>query len=207
MCYVEKVLYAHLYTASNKILQAEDALSHIHGFDFTLKGVWSVWEGLRPLSRLSMEPHKLTQWQPPVQRSGMRESALSATAPRIVHDRKFGNYTAAVEWLNRRNTESRVELLTLPKSSSKLPQRRLGLSLVGWNKSDSEIAALIDELVMLKLYFVTLTDPRWEKERSSAQAACWATFMGNAQRGIDILGRSYGLCVLRLTYTTEILCR
>jgi hypothetical protein len=155
-----------------------------------------------------MEPIKQsTQWQPPVQRNGRRESALSATAPRVVYDKKFGNYTAAVEWLNRRNAESRVELLTLPKSSSKLPQRRLGLSLVGWNKSDNEIEALIDELVITKPYLVTLTYPRWEKERSSAQAACWATFMGKPQRGIEILGRSHGMCVLHLTYATELCCR
>lgn len=131
--------------ASNKVLQAENALMHIHGFDFTLKGVLPVWEGFSPLSRLSMDqPSSSTQWQP-TQRGRRTSSALSATAPRGVTDKKFGNYVAAVEWLNKRNTDSRVEPMTLPASSKKHAQRQLGLSLVGWNLSDGEMELQISE--------------------------------------------------------------
>jgi hypothetical protein len=53
----------------------------------------------------------------------------------------------ALEWLNNRNTLSRVEPISLPKSSKKLAQRQLGLSLVGWNYSDSELEAEITKYV------------------------------------------------------------
>lgn len=106
-----------------------------------------------------MEPPKPpTQWQPPVQRSGRRASALSATAPRTVQDKKFGSYTAAVEWLNRRNNEPRLDILTLPKASNKLPQRRLCLSLVGWDISDSDLEGMIDECVVFESGLVVLTE-------------------------------------------------
>ncbi|KAG8827421.1 hypothetical protein FRC19_003219 [Serendipita sp. 401] len=163
---------------SNKFLQAEDALTHIHGFDFTLRGVLPIWEGFPPLQKLTAEPSKRTaQWQPAVQRSQRRlSSALSATAPRNTQDTRFGNYVSAVEVLNRRNADSRTGSITFPSSSQKVAQRRLGLSLVGWNISDEEMGHLIRE---------------WEKERSSGRAACWAVFMGRVERGIDILGHSH----------------
>ncbi|KAG8834476.1 hypothetical protein FRC17_008532 [Serendipita sp. 399] len=163
---------------SNKFLQAEDALTHIHGFDFTLKGILPIWEGFSPLQRLASEPSKPpTQWQPAVQKSQRRlSSALSATAPRNIQDNKFGKYNAAVEWLNRRNADSRTGTISFPPSSQKTAQRRLGLSLVGWNISDEEMNLLIRE---------------WEKERSSGRAACWAVFMGRLERGIDILAHSH----------------
>lgn len=161
---------------SNKILQAEDALTHIHGFDFTLKGVLSVWEGFQHLPLLATEPPKTpSQWQAPVQRGRRVSSALSATAPRGLQDKHFGNYAAALDWLNRRNTDSRSEVISLPKRSSKVKQRMLGLSLVGWNLSDIEMETHITQ---------------WEQERSSGRAACWSVFMGNIDRGIAILGRS-----------------
>jgi hypothetical protein len=53
----------------------------------------------------------------------------------------------AVEWLNNRNTLSRGEPISLPKSSKKLAQRQLGLSLVGWNYSDNELEAEIAKYV------------------------------------------------------------
>lgn len=92
-----------------------------------------------------MEPPKTSsQWQAAVPRARRgTASALSVTAPRAIQDRKFGNYVAALEWLNKRNTQSRLEQISLPKSTKKLAQRQLGLSLVGWNYSDSELEAEI----------------------------------------------------------------
>ncbi|KIM30639.1 hypothetical protein M408DRAFT_15552 [Serendipita vermifera MAFF 305830] len=166
------------FHTSNKILQAEDALTHIHGFDFTLRGILPIWEGLEPLPRLQMEPPKIpSQWQAAVPR-GRRgtASALSATAPRAILDRKFGNYVAAVEWLNKRNTSSRMDTVTVPKSTKKPMQRQLGLSLVGWNYSDGELETEIS---------------KWEREHNGGgRAACWAMFIGKTEKSIDILGRS-----------------
>jgi hypothetical protein len=146
--------------ASNKILQAEDALTHVHGFDFTLKGILPVWEGFEPLQRLQVEPPKgPSQWQAayPRARRGTA-SALSATAPRNLQDKKFGNYLMAIEWLNNRNTLSRVEPMGLPKSSKKLAQRQLGLSLVGWNYSDNELEAEITKYVGWRCHLHSLTE-------------------------------------------------
>lgn len=126
-------------TASNKVLQAENALMHVHGFDFTLKGVLPVWEGFQSLSRLAVDSASTSaQWQA-TQRGRRTSSALSVMAPRGIVDKKFGNYVAAVEWLNKRNTDSRVEPITLPSSSKRHAQRQLGLSLVGWNFSDADM--------------------------------------------------------------------
>lgn len=36
-------------------------------------------------------------------------------------------------------------MVTLPKASLKLPQRRLGLSLVGWNAPDRELEDMIEK--------------------------------------------------------------
>lgn len=166
---------------SNKLLQAdvEDAFRHIHGFDFVLKGVQPIWEGFKPLQRISSEPpNQPTQWRPVVQRGQRRgSSALSATAPRGFQDAKFGHYPTAVEWLNKRNRgKATIDMIMFPRSSQRKPQRELGLALVGWNYTDAELNQLIRS---------------WEKDRAAGRAACWAAFMGNVKQGIDILSHSH----------------
>lgn len=138
-----------------------------------MKGVLQIIEGFSPLEPLSpANPANGVQQQHPARR--FRGNILSNLQE---SDRHLGDYHAALDWILHRKAVSRLEHTGLPRSSKKTIERRLALSLVGWGHSDKELELLIGN---------------WDKEGLSAKAACWAMFMNNSERAIDILGRSRG---------------
>ena len=164
---------------ANKVLRGDlpkdSPPLHVHGFDFTMKGVFQIIEGFSPLDPLSpANPANGVQQQHPARRLRVRENVFASLQD---SDRHFGEYHAALDWILHRKDVGRLEYISLPRPSKKAIERRLALSLVGWGYSDKELELLIGS---------------WEKEGLSAKAACWAMFMNNSERAIDILGRSRG---------------
>src|SRR5258708_6059426 len=166
------------FSEANKVLRGDfprDAPPmHVHGFDFTMKGVLQIIEGFPPLNPLSpANPANGVQLHHPARR--FRGNNVFASLQES--DRHFGDYHAALDWVLHRNYVGKLDYISLPRLSKKVIERRLALSLVGWGHSDRELELLIGN---------------WEKECLSAKAACWAMFMNNSERAIDILGRSRG---------------
>ena len=161
------------FSEANRVLRGDFPRDspplHVHGFDFTMKGVLQIIEGFPPLDPLS--PVKVQQQHPARRFRGNIVASLQES------DRHFGDYHAALDWILHRKDVGRLEYMGLPRLSKKAIERRLALSLIGWGHSDKEFELLIGN---------------WEKEGLSAKAACWAMFMNNSERAIDILGRSKG---------------
>ena len=146
---------------------------HVHGFDFTMKGVLQIIEGFSPLEPLSpANPANGVQQQHPARR--FRGNVFPSLQE---SDRHFGNYHEALKHILCRKHVGGLEYIGVPRLSKKTLERQLALSLVGWGYSDKELELLIGN---------------WEKEGLSAKAACWTMFMNNSERAIDILGRSKG---------------
>lgn len=165
------------FSEANKVLRGDFPRDspplHVHGFDFTMKGVLQILEGFSPLEPLSpANPANGVQQQHPARRFRGNVFPILQES-----DRQFGDYHAAVEFILQRMHGGRLEYIGLPRSSKKTIERRLALSLVGWGYSDKDLEQLIGN---------------WEKEGLSAKAACWTMFMNNSERAIDILGRSKG---------------
>jgi hypothetical protein len=138
-----------------------------------MQGVLQIIEGFSALDPLShANPANGVQLHHPARR--FRGNIFASLQD---PDRHFGDYHAALDWVLHRGHVNRLEYLGVPHSSKKAAERRLALSLVGWGHSDKELELLIGN---------------WEKEGLSAKAGCWAMFMNNPERAIDILGGSKG---------------
>jgi len=145
----------HVLSDSKHLLSYE--ASRIHGFDFANQGVLGIWEGLQPTPRTpSLErdptieqpqshdvefsllslPHDDTDGYRTPGRQRRRRSLRRSHSPA---DQLHGDFAAAVHTLNIRRGYDRASVAKISAPTSKLAQRRLCLTLCGWNQGDDEL--------------------------------------------------------------------
>ncbi|KIY53615.1 hypothetical protein FISHEDRAFT_32898 [Fistulina hepatica ATCC 64428] len=135
----------------------------VHGYDFTFRGLLSIWESFEPTVPHSDVNNNLLE--PMAGQLGRR--TLSPA------DDLHGDFEAALEALVARRP---VWASWSPSfQTNKLLHRQLALTLCDWTLQGEDLLVQAD---------------KWEHEGKQSRAACWLVFTGHRKEATDMLLRS-----------------